>query len=84
MSLNGGTGIKEDWACMRAPASRYNLGGNYFRFISDIGIDDEVGDKGSVVFQVFGDGMKAVRQRQDDRRLADANRQSSTSPACRR
>jgi glucose/arabinose dehydrogenase len=36
----------------------YALGGNYNRFISDIGVDDEVGNNGSVVFQVFADGVK--------------------------
>jgi Domain of unknown function (DUF4347)/NPCBM/NEW2 domain/Glucose / Sorbosone dehydrogenase/Calx-beta domain len=35
----------------------YALGGNYTRFISDIGIDDEVGGNGSVIFQVFADGV---------------------------
>ena len=29
------------------------------RFLSDIGVDDEVGSKGSVVFQVYLDGAKA-------------------------
>jgi len=28
------------------------------RFMADVGLDDEVGDKGSVVFQVFADGVK--------------------------
>jgi len=28
------------------------------RFQADVGLDDEVGDKGSVVFQVFADGVK--------------------------
>jgi NPCBM/NEW2 domain/Domain of unknown function (DUF4347) len=36
----------------------YKLGGNYARFTSDIGIDDEVGNRGSVVFQVWTDGAK--------------------------
>jgi len=36
----------------------YNLGGQYTSFISDIGIDDEVGSGGSVVFQVWADGVK--------------------------
>ncbi len=36
----------------------YNLGGQYSRFVSDIGIDDEVGSGGSVVFQVWADGVK--------------------------
>jgi hypothetical protein len=38
---------------------RYALGGGFARFISDIGVDDEVGDRGSVVFQVWLDGAKA-------------------------
>lgn len=36
----------------------YELGGNFVLFRSDIGVDREVGDYGSVVFQVFGDGIK--------------------------
>ena len=36
----------------------YTLGGNYTRFISDIGVDDEVGNNGSVVFQVLADGVQ--------------------------
>ncbi|CAM4331295.1 NPCBM/NEW2 domain-containing protein [Deinococcus marmoris] len=36
----------------------FNVGGMCNRFISDVGIDDEVGDKGSVVFQVYADGVK--------------------------
>jgi glucose/arabinose dehydrogenase len=36
----------------------YALGGNYTRFTSDIGVDDEVGNNGSVVFQLFADGVK--------------------------
>ena len=36
----------------------YALDGNYSTFISDIGVDDEVGDRGSVVFQVWADGVK--------------------------
>lgn len=35
---------------------RYDLGGAYSRFLADIGIDDETGNNGSVVFQVYGDG----------------------------
>jgi Domain of unknown function (DUF4347)/NPCBM/NEW2 domain/Glucose / Sorbosone dehydrogenase/FG-GAP-like repeat/Calx-beta domain len=35
----------------------YALSGNYTRFISDIGVDDEVGGNGSVIFQVFADGV---------------------------
>jgi glucose/arabinose dehydrogenase len=36
----------------------YALGGNYTRFISDIGVDDTVGSSGSVVFQVWADGVQ--------------------------
>ncbi|HTV63216.1 MAG TPA: NPCBM/NEW2 domain-containing protein [Verrucomicrobiae bacterium] len=36
----------------------YRLGGVAARFQADIGVDDEVGANGSVVFQVFADGLK--------------------------
>lgn len=36
----------------------YYLGGKFSTFTADIGIDDEVGNRGSVVFQVWGDGEK--------------------------
>ncbi|MBM0743681.1 NPCBM/NEW2 domain-containing protein [Phormidium sp. CLA17] len=36
----------------------YNLGGKYTKFSSNIGVDDEVGNAGSVVFQVFVDGIQ--------------------------
>ena len=35
----------------------FDLGGNYWRFVSDIGIDDEVLDSGSVVFIVYADNQ---------------------------
>ncbi|HVT90263.1 MAG TPA: NPCBM/NEW2 domain-containing protein [Tepidisphaeraceae bacterium] len=35
----------------------YSLGGQYTTFLSDIGIDDETGGKGTVVFQVFVDNV---------------------------
>jgi fibronectin type 3 domain-containing protein len=34
----------------------YALGGRYKTFFADLGVDDEVGDQGSVVFQVWLDG----------------------------
>lgn len=37
---------------------RYALGGAYDRFISDVGVDDETGNGGSVIFQVYGDGVQ--------------------------
>ncbi|PFV39489.1 NPCBM/NEW2 domain-containing protein [Bacillus cereus] len=36
----------------------YNLNGQYSRFTSNVGVDDEVGPNGSVVFQVFADNIK--------------------------
>ena len=36
----------------------YNLGGVCSRFQATIGIDDEVGNSGTVIFQVFADGTK--------------------------
>jgi alpha-galactosidase len=36
----------------------YQLGGIASRFVTDIGVDDEVGSGGSVDFQVFADGLK--------------------------
>jgi hypothetical protein len=35
-----------------------NLNGQYATFLADIGVDDEVGNAGSVVFQVFLDDLK--------------------------
>ncbi|WP_152396611.1 NPCBM/NEW2 domain-containing protein [Paenibacillus guangzhouensis] len=39
-------------------AITYYIGGKFAKFIADVGIDDEVGDNGSVVFQVWADGIK--------------------------
>ncbi len=36
----------------------YNLNGRYSRFFSDIGIDDRVGSRGSMTFQVWADGKR--------------------------
>ena len=36
----------------------FNLGGIAATFQSDVGVDDEVGVNGSVIFQVFADGLK--------------------------
>ncbi|WP_052351645.1 NPCBM/NEW2 domain-containing protein [Deinococcus pimensis] len=35
-----------------------DVGGRCDRFTATVGVDDEVGDRGSVVFQVYGDGQK--------------------------
>lgn len=37
---------------------RYLLGGQYTRFIADVGMDDEAGTNGNVIFQVWADGVK--------------------------
>ena len=37
---------------------RYALGGTCTQFTADVGVDDEIGDAGSVVFQVWADGAK--------------------------
>jgi glucose/arabinose dehydrogenase len=37
---------------------QYSLGGNCSRFKASVGVDDEVGANGSVVFQVFADSTK--------------------------
>ncbi|APV50036.1 hypothetical protein BWI17_10280 [Betaproteobacteria bacterium GR16-43] len=46
---------------VHAPSDvRFNLGGTCTgNFVSDVGVDDEVGDNGSVVFQVYLDGVLA-------------------------
>jgi glucose/arabinose dehydrogenase len=46
---------------VHAPADvRYNLGGTCSGdFVSDVGVDDEVGDRGTVAFQVYLDGVLA-------------------------
>lgn len=36
----------------------YNLGKNFTNFETSMGIDSEVGNYGSVIFQVYGDGLK--------------------------
>lgn len=37
---------------------RYSLGGQYSTFKANVGVDDEVGNSGSVLFQVWADGVK--------------------------
>lgn len=60
----------------------YNLAGACSgSFISDVGIDDEVGNRGSVVFQVYLDGVKAYDSGMV--RGADARRRASVSVAGR-
>lgn len=49
---------------------RYALGGNFTQFVASVGVDDEVGNSGSVVFQVWVDGIK----------LFDSGTMSGSSP----
>ncbi|GKX28009.1 hypothetical protein SH1V18_04890 [Vallitalea longa] len=35
----------------------YDLNGDYTRFLSDIGVDDDVNDKGTIIFKVYTDGI---------------------------
>ena len=39
----------------------YSLGGSYSSFQADLGIDDEVGNNGSVIFRVLADGAEIFR-----------------------
>jgi hypothetical protein len=57
ITLNGKTYAKG--LGMHGPADvRYALGGLCSTFSAEVGIDDEVGNEGSVVFQVWADGAK--------------------------
>ena len=58
ITLNGTTYPKGLGA--HAPSDvRYNLAGTCQRFFADVGVDDEMGSLGSIVFQVWLDGVKA-------------------------
>jgi hypothetical protein len=58
ITLNGTT-YPKGLGTHAASDVRYSLGGKCTSLKSDIGIDDEVGVNGSVVFQVYLDGVKA-------------------------
>jgi hypothetical protein len=55
----GGTSYSDGLGVHSASDVRFNLGGKYKTFQSDIGIDEEVGNNGSVTFQVYLDGKLA-------------------------
>ncbi len=57
ITLNGRTYTK-GLGTAAASTVRYALNGACSTFQSDIGVDDEVGAKGSVIFQVVADGVK--------------------------
>ena len=48
---------------------RYNLAGNCSTFSVSVGLDDEVGGNGSLIFTILADGVQAVDQRGDDRHV---------------
>lgn len=56
LTLNGTTYAK-GLGVHAASDIRYNLGGTCSAFTASVGVDDEVGTKGSVVFRVLGDGV---------------------------
>ncbi|CQR47246.1 Beta-galactosidase [Paraliobacillus sp. PM-2] len=55
----------------------YNIGGNYSRFTSEIGVDDEITSTGSVGFEIWGDGEKLFNSElityEDDAKFVDVN-----------
>jgi hypothetical protein len=57
LTLNGTTYAK-GLGTAAISSITYNLDGEYTFFVSDIGVDDEIASGGSVVFQVFCDGIK--------------------------
>jgi endonuclease YncB( thermonuclease family) len=57
LTLNGATFAK-GLGAHAASDIRYNLAGNCTTFTAQVGVDDEVGSNGSVVFQVWTDGTK--------------------------
>lgn len=57
LTLNGKTSPRGAGVHARSELS-FSVGGRCAAFAADLGIDDEAGTRGSVVFQVFGDGVK--------------------------
>ncbi|HKY35899.1 MAG TPA: NPCBM/NEW2 domain-containing protein [Polyangiaceae bacterium] len=57
LTLNG-TAYSKGLGVHGASDVRYDLAQKYERFLASIGVDDEVGSSGSVVFQVFADSAK--------------------------
>jgi hypothetical protein len=55
----GGTAYAKGVGCHANSTITLNLGAGAHRFVSNIGVDDEVGGAGSVVFEVQRDGQVA-------------------------
>jgi alpha-galactosidase len=60
ITLNGTTYAKGLGANSYA-GFEYRLGGVAARFQADVGVDDDVGNNGSVIFQVYADGVEIYR-----------------------
>ncbi|WP_019588603.1 NPCBM/NEW2 domain-containing protein [Deinococcus apachensis] len=54
----GGTAYPKGLGAHAASSLTYDLNGTCSTFTVEVGVDDEVGDQGTVVFQVFSDGTK--------------------------
>ena len=57
ITLNGAA-FQKGLGVHAASDVRYSLAGAYSTFSAKVGVDDEVGDRGSVVFEVWADGTK--------------------------
>ena len=57
LTLNGKT-YPRGYGVHASSSMTFNIAAKCSIFTSDIGVDDEVGSRGSVVFQVFADGTK--------------------------
>ncbi len=57
LTLNGQT-YAQGFGVHANSSLSFNLNGQCQSFTAEIGVDDEVGNRGSVVFQVYGDGSK--------------------------
>jgi hypothetical protein len=57
VTLNGAT-FQKGLGVHGASDVRYGLAGAYSTFSAKVGVDDEVGDRGSVVFEVWADGTR--------------------------
>jgi hypothetical protein len=57
LTLNGAA-FQKGLGVHAASDVRYSLAGAYSTFSAKVGVDDEVGDRGSVVFEVWADGTR--------------------------
>ncbi|MBB5234006.1 NPCBM/NEW2 domain-containing protein [Deinococcus budaensis] len=57
LTLNGQT-FGRGFGTHAGSSMAFDLGGRCSTFTASVGVDDEVGDRGSVLFQVYADGVK--------------------------